>query len=128
MKKRSNKTAGMLMTIFGLMMIGYSILFFGNCVGDAHRSVLLNERIMRPSAYLLFLLALGEIYFGIRAIFSEKAKNILLMNFAVWLAFVTFVTFFDNYQVRVSLIYGSILPAIITFQLYTNKSNKKETI
>jgi hypothetical protein len=127
-KKKSNKTAGILMIIFGLMMLIYSILFFGNCAGDAHRSVLLNEKIMRPSAYLLFLLALGEIYFGITAIISKKAKNILLINYATWLAFAAFVTFFDNYKAQVSIIYGSILPAIVTFQLYSNKANKKETI
>ncbi|MEI7792833.1 MAG: hypothetical protein WCI57_05095 [Candidatus Berkelbacteria bacterium] len=128
MKKKSNKTAGTLMIIFGLMMVGYSILFFGNCAGDAQRSVLLNEKIMRPSAYLLFLLGLGEVYFGIRAIISEKAKNILLINYATWVVFAAFVTFFDNYKAQVSIIYGSILPAIITFQIYTNLANKKETI
>jgi len=127
-KKKSNKTAGTLMIIFGLMMVGYSILFFGNCAGDAQRSVLLNEKIMRPSAYLLFLLGLGEVYFGIRAIISEKAKNILLINYATWVVFAAFVTFFDNYKAQVSIIYGSILPAIITFQIYTNLANKKETI
>lgn len=120
MKKKSNKTAGILMIIFGLIMIGYSILFFGNCAADAHRSVLLNEKIMRPSAYLLFVLALGEIYFGIRAIISEKAKNILLINYATWLAFAAFVTFFDNYRAQVSILWGSVLPAIITFQIYRN--------
>lgn len=128
MKKKSNKTAGILMVIFGLMMLGYSILFFGNCAGDAHRSVLLSEKLVRPSAYLLFLLALGEIYYGIRAIISEKAKNMLLVNSAIWLVFAAFVTFFDSYKAQVSIIYGSILPAIITFQIYTNIANKKETI
>lgn len=128
MKKKSNKTAGILMIVFGLMMVVYSFLFFNSCAADAHRSVLMGEKLLHISAYLLCLIAVGEIYFGIRAIISEKAKNLLFINYAIWLGFAAFVTFFDNYKAQVSIIYGSILPAIITFQLYTNKSNKKETI
>jgi len=127
-KKKSNKTAGILMIVFGLMMVVYSFLFFNSCAADAHRSVLMGEKLLHISAYLLCLIAVGEIYFGIRAIISDKAKALIYMNYAIWLAFIAFMSFFDNYQVRVSLIYGSILPAIITFQLYTNKSNKKENI
>lgn len=116
------------MIIFGLMMVVYSFLFFNSCAADANRSVLMGEKLLQISAYLLCLIAVGEIYFGVRAIISDKARTFIYMNYAIWLAFITFVTFFDNYQAQTSIIYGSILPAIITFQLYKNQSNKKETI
>jgi hypothetical protein len=108
------------MIIFGLMMVVYSSLFFGSCGADAHRSVLMGEKLIHTSAYLLCLIAVGEIYFGIRAFISDKAKAFIYMNYAIWLAFITFMSFFDNYQAQTSIIYGSILPAIITFQLYKN--------